>query len=65
MKKVRVNTLPGYEDVLDVYVLNEYGEVTCTNGRSLSYGDNGHGYEVFGLKVKNKGDGKNLMFIDW
>ena len=54
MKKVRVNTLPGYEDVLDVYVLNEYGEVTCTNGRSLSYGDNGHGYKVFGLKVKNK-----------
>lgn len=54
MKKVRVNTLPGYEDVLDVYVLNEYGEVTCTNGRSLSYRDNGHGYKVYGFKVKNK-----------
>lgn len=54
MKKVKVNTLPGYEDVLDVYVLNEYGEVTCTNGRSLSYGDNGHGYKLYGFKVKDK-----------
>ena len=54
MKKVRVNTLPGYEDVLDVYILNEYGEVTCTNGRSLSYGDNGHGYKLYGFKVKDK-----------
>lgn len=54
MKQVRVNTLPGYEDVLDVYVLNEYGEATCTNGMSLSSSDNGHGYKLFGFKVKYK-----------
>lgn len=52
--KIRVNTLPFCENVLDVYTVDKYGNVYGTNDIELSKHDNKKGYMVVSLKVKNK-----------
>lgn len=52
--RVRVNTLPGLNDVLPIYFVDKYGCVYGTNGMELKQHDNGKGYLTVSLKVKDK-----------
>lgn len=49
--RVRVNTLPGHEKVLDIYSVDKYGNVYTKDGVELKQRDNGKGYMQVGLKV--------------
>lgn len=50
---IKVNTLPGYEDVLDVYYITQDGRVYSDFiKRDLSSRDNGNGYLIVSLKLK-------------
>lgn len=51
-ERIRVNTLPGYENVLDVYEVDKYGNVYGTNGIELKKATNTTGYYYVKLKVK-------------
>lgn len=53
-EKVKVNTLQGYEHVLDIYEVDKYGNVYGKDGITLKEKDNGHGYKLARLKVQNK-----------
>lgn len=53
-ERTKVNTLEGYEDVLDIYYVDKYGNVFGSNGMQLTARNNGRGYLQVGLKVKNK-----------
>ena len=51
---IKVNTLPGYEDVLDIYYVTKDGDVYSDFiKKPLSPSDNGRGYLVVSLKLKN------------
>lgn len=51
---IKINTLPGYEDVLDNYYVTEDGDVYSDFiKKSLSPSDNGRGYLLVSLKLKN------------
>jgi len=52
--RTRVNTLPGYENVLDVYEVDRYGNVYGTNGIELVKRYNSKGYLQVSLKIKNE-----------
>lgn len=52
-ERIRVNTLPGYENVLDVYEVDRYGNVYGNNGMELTKKTNSNGYLQVALKVKN------------
>lgn len=51
---IKVNTLVGYENVLDIYYIKNDGNVYSESmHKNLSQFDNGKGYKVASLKVKN------------
>lgn len=52
---IRINTLLGYENVLDIYYINKEGYVFSKklNGK-MHQGDNGKGYKTTGLKLKTE-----------
>jgi hypothetical protein len=52
--RVKVNTLNGYEDVLDIYYVDIYGNVYGSDGIELVKSFNSTGYYQSALKVKNK-----------
>ena len=52
-ERVRVNTLPDYENVLDCYEIDRYGNVYGNNGIELSKRFNTRGYLQVSLKEKN------------
>ena len=52
--RIRVSTLPGYENVLDVYEVDKNGNVYGTDGIELVKGYNSTGYLQVSLKVKNE-----------
>lgn len=50
---IKVNTIEGYEDVLDVYSVDEAGYIYSSEiGRALKPRDNGRGYMQIQLKLK-------------
>lgn len=50
---VKINSLNGFEDVLDTYFINKDGSVYSSSLKNtLSVGDNGHGYKIVSLKIK-------------
>lgn len=51
--RVRVNTLPEYENVLDVYEVDRYGNVYGNKGIELKKRFNSKGYLQVALKMKN------------
>lgn len=53
-EKTKVNTLLGYENVLEVYEIDKYGNVYGTNGITLKDFDNGRGYKLVSLKLQDK-----------
>lgn len=53
-ERVRVNTLEGHEQLLDIYEVDKYGNVYGADGISLAQRDNGKGYLQVSLKYKNK-----------
>lgn len=52
-ERVKVNTLPGYENVLSVYEVDKYGNVYGTNGIELKKSLNTTGYYYVNLKIVN------------
>lgn len=52
--RIRVSTLPGYEDVLNVYEVDKNGNVYGDKGIELVKGYNSKGYLQVSLKVKNE-----------
>lgn len=51
---IQINTLKGYENVLSIYFINEKGNVYSERKKGyLSQHDNGKGYQVISLKIKN------------
>lgn len=54
-ERKRVNTLSKeYEQVLDIYEVDKYGNVYGNNGMELRQGFNSSGYKQVSLKLKNK-----------
>lgn len=50
---IQINTLKGYEEVLDIYFITEEGNVYSEKLHGyLSSGDNGKGYKIVSLKMK-------------
>ncbi len=50
-----VNTLAReYEQVLDVYEVDKYGNIYGSNGMELKQAKNSSGYNIVSLKIKNK-----------
>lgn len=59
---VKVNSLNGFEDVLDIYMVSKEGYIySSMTNKPLSVGDNGHGYKVVSLKLKNNRKYKKHM----
>ena len=52
--RIRVNTLPGYENVLDVYEVDRNGNVYGTNGVEIAKRFNSKGYLQVSLKVNGE-----------
>lgn len=53
-ERIRVNTLYGYEQVLDIYYVDKYGNVYGANGMELVQSYNSSKYKQVSLKLKNK-----------
>ena len=54
-ERIKVNTLAKeYEQVLDVYEVDKYGNVYGNNGMELKQSYNSSGYKQVSLKLKNK-----------
>lgn len=54
-ERKRVNTLSKeYEQVLDIYEVDKYGNVYGSNGIELKQNTNNSGYKQVSLKIKNK-----------
>lgn len=53
-ERVKVSTLEGYEQVLDVYEVDKYGNVYGINGMELKQSYNSKRYKQVSLKLKNK-----------
>ena len=58
-ERVKVSTLEGYEQVLDIYEVDKYGNVYGINGVELKQSYNNKGYKQVSLKLKNKRRWKN------
>lgn len=55
----QINKLKGYENVMDIYFIDENGNVYSEKLRGfLSQGDNGRGYKNVSLKIKDVGKWK-------
>lgn len=59
--RMRVNTLKGYESVLDVYEVDIYGNVYGMNGMELAQGFNSSGYKQVALKTKGERHWKKCL----
>jgi len=57
--RVKVNTLPGYENVLDIYEVDKYGNVYGNNGIELVKKINTSGYLQVALKIQGERRYKN------
>ena len=54
-ERKKVNTLAkDYEQVLDIYEVDKYGNVYGNNGMELKQSYNSTGYKQVSLKLKNK-----------
>lgn len=53
-ERIKVNTLDGYEQVLDIYEIDKYGNVYGKNGIELKQTYNSTKYKQVSLKLKNK-----------
>lgn len=53
-ERIRVNTLEGYEQVLDIYEVDKYGNVYGKNEIELKQTYNSTNYKQVSLKLKNK-----------
>lgn len=53
-ERIKVNTLDGYEQVLDIYEIDKYGNVYGRNGIELKQTYNSTKYKQVSLKLKNK-----------
>ena len=53
-ERIKVNTLDGYEQVLDIYEVDKYGNVYGKNGIELKQTYNSTKYKQVSLKLKNK-----------
>jgi hypothetical protein len=53
-ERKKVNTLSGYENVLDIYFVDKYGNVYGNDGIELVKNYNTSGYFQVALKIKNK-----------
>lgn len=53
-ERVKVNTLDGYGDVLDIYEVDSYGNVYGNNGIELVKSFNSSGYYQTTLKIRGK-----------
>lgn len=53
-ERIRVSTLKGCEQVLDIYYVDKYGNVYGANGIELKQTKNSSGYLQVSLKVKDK-----------
>ena len=53
-ERIKVNTLDGYEQVLDIYEIDKYGNVYGRNGIELKQTYNSTKYKQVFLKLKNK-----------
>lgn len=60
-ERIRVNTLPGYENVLDVYEVDRYGNVYGTDGIQMKQAVNSTGYLYARLKVEGKRQWKTAL----
>lgn len=60
-ERVRVNTLPGYENVLDVYEVDKYGNVYGTDGIEMKTTVNSSGYLYVRLKIESKRQWKTVL----
>ncbi|GEM_PF-3813328 len=55
MKTKQINLLKGFEEVLDIYTIDEEGHVYSESKKGfLKPGDNGKGYLLVSLKLKNQ-----------
>lgn len=53
-ERIKVNTLDGYEQVLDIYEIDKYGNVYGKNGIELKQTYNSTKYKQVSLKLKNE-----------
>lgn len=53
-ERIKVNALEGYEQVLDIYEVDKYGNVYGKNGIELKQTYNSTKYKQVSLKLKNK-----------
>lgn len=60
-ERIKVNTLLGYENVLDIYTIDKYGNCYGKNEMELSQGINSAGYPQLKLKVKNERRWKHAL----
>lgn len=60
-ERIKVNTLLGYENVLDIYTIDKYGNCYGKNGMELSQGVNSKGYSQLKLKIKNERKWKHAL----
>lgn len=60
-ERIRVNTLPGYENVLDIYTVDKYGNVYGKNGNEVRKYFNQADYFVVGLNVNGKKTHKRAL----
>ena len=64
-ERKKVNTLAKeYEQILDIYEVDKYGNVYGKNGMELKQSLNSSGYKQVSLKLEINGDGKSVLFID-
>ena len=73
MKTKRISEIKGMEEIRDIYIINENGEVYSEAiKRNMKIGDNGKGYKTIALKIKDKKQNKKayihrlvaLSFLD-
>lgn len=61
-ERIKVNTLAKeYEQVLDIYEVDKYGNVYGNNGMELKQSYNSSGYKQVALKLKNKRKWKKCL----
>ena len=60
-ERVKVNTLPGYENVLDCYTVDKYGNVYGRNENELTKRFNQANYLIVGLNVNGKRTHKRAL----
>lgn len=53
-ERIKVSTLEGHEQVLDIYEVDKFGNVYGNNGMNLKQTNNSSGYKQVALKIKDK-----------